>query len=330
MDFSYTSNDIKLDLYSGAIYTVRWNEDGTYIAAGGVDRTIKLLNMENLDTEIEQDNDAAIEEIESDVFEEQIANSAVTSLEWSTLEDSQLIASSADHTAIIYDLNKSAKIKTFRHPGTVNQLSISKKDLIVTACDDGMVRTWDKRSKFAVNTIKSNHLFPILTCCIDRDENRVYYSGIDPTISCYDIRKLDLAWSESHVHLNNVTSLSLSPDESYLLSKSIDNTVKYCDSRLIEMKNHSKPYIFDGTTATDEDWLIRAKFIPDPEDETGELLNVVSGSNDGYTYVWEFSSRKIINRLDGHKAAVLDMDYSEINDQLVTSSMDGSLIIRKL
>lgn len=330
MDFTDVSDDVRLDLHSGAIYTVRWNEDGTYIAAGGVDRTVKLLNMENMDTEVDNNDGMVAEEVDSDIFEEQIANSAVTSLEWSRLEDSQLIASSADRTAIIYDLNKSAKIKTFRHPETVNQLSISKKDLITTACDDGIVRLWDKRSKFAVNTIKSKHLLPILTCCIDQDENRIYYSGIDPTICCYDLRKLENAWSESHVHSNNVTSLSLSPDESYLLSKSIDDTVKYCDSRLIEIKNHSKPYIFDGTSATEEDWLIRAKFIPDPKDESGELLNVVSGSNDGYTYVWEFASRKIINRLDGHKAAVLDIDFSEINNQLVTSSVDGSLIIRKL
>lgn len=330
--------DVRLDAHSGPIYTAKFNEDGTYIASGGTDCTIKLWNLENLDTEIDQElkNDLKSEQdLQSgSVFEEKICNSAITWIQWSNLEDSQLFISSADHTTSIFDLNKSTKIKTFKHPNCVNQLSISKRDTIVTCCDDGKVRLWDKRSKSATAVIDSqisNLNLPVLTCCIDQNSDRFYFSGIDPTIYCFDTRKLSKSWSENKSHSNNVTSLSFSPDESYLLSKSIDNTIKFYDSRLLSsIRNRGKPYIFDGPTSSEDDWLVRSIFIPDPTSDTNELLNVISGSNDSFTYVWEFASRKLINRLDGHLATIYDIDYSEINNQLLTTSADGSIIIRNL
>lgn len=328
--------DVRLDAHSGPIYTAKFNEDGTFIASGGTDRTIKLWNLEKLDTDVDDIQEGKQEEnINDGVYEEQICKSAITWLQWSNLEDSHIFVSSADKTCSIFDLNKSIKIKTFKHPACVNQLSVSKRDAIVTCCDDGYIRLWDKRSKFPVATVESPQFkLPVLTCCIDPDENRFYFSGIDPTIYCFDYRKQEKSWSESKSHTNNVTSLSLSPDSSYLLSKSIDGTIKYYDARILSdvsnVRNRSKPYVFDGTSASEDDWLVRSMFIRDPTSDSDELLNVISGSNDNYTYVWEFASRKMINRLDGHMGTVIDVDYSEINNQLVTTSVDGSLIIRNL
>ncbi|KAG0684249.1 WD repeat-containing protein 38 [Pichia californica] len=334
--------DVRLDAHSGPIYTAKFNEDGTYIASGGTDCTIKLWNLEQLDTEtnnemtIETENEQDIQS--GAVFEEKVCDSAVTWIQWSRLEDSHLFISSADHNAIIFDLNKSVKIKTFKHPACVNQLGISKRDYLITSCDDGKVRLYDKRSREPTAVINSpipNLNLPVLTCCIDDDAQRFYFSGIDPTIYSYDTRKLSLCWSENRSHSNNVTSLSLSPDESYLLSKSVDNTIKYYDARILPesdilLRNRGKPYVFDGPTSSEDDWLVRSIFIPDPTSESNELLNIISGSNDGYTYVWEFASRKLINRLDGQLATVYDIDYSEINNQIVTTSADGSLVIRNL
>lgn len=333
-------DDVRLDAHSGPVFAARFNEDGSYIASGGTDRTVKLWNLESLDTsnikEQEDDEEQSLDS-EGGVYEELVCKSALTSLEWSRLEDSHLFISSADHSAIIYDLNKSAKIKTFSHPDSVNQLSVSKRDIILSACDDGVVRLWDTRSKLAVGNVKTPLNLPVLTCCLDGNAERLYFSGINPVICCFDVRKLSEVWSENNVHSNNVTSLALSPDEDYLLSRSVDNTVKYCDSRKLanddsKFRNRAKPYVFDGTSASEEDeWLIRARFIPDPKNEDiSDLLSVVSGSNDGFTYVWEFASRRIINRLDGHKSTVLDIDYSEINNQLLTTSTDGSIVIRNL
>ena len=332
------TNDVRLDAHSGAVFTARFNEDGAFVASGGVDKCIRIWNLEQLDADVGTSAEAEVNEEETTegVYDEKVANSAVTSLQWSNIEDSYIYFSSADRTAAIFDLNKSSKVKTLHHPSTVNQLSLSKNDTIVTCCDDGKVRVWDKNSKFPVGTIQSPLQLPILTTCIDADCNRVYFSGIDPTIYCYDLRKLDAPiWSEGQSHTNNVTSVSLSPDESYLLSRSIDGTIKYFDSRIlpddiVSTKKRAKPYVFEGSSASEDDWLIRAIVIPDPTNESDDLFNVVSGSNDGFTYVWEFASRKLINRLDGHLSTVLDVDYSEINNQLLTSSADGSIILRSL
>lgn len=330
-------DDVKLDAHSGPIYTAKFNEDGSFIASGGTDCTVKLWNLETLNTEEGDDEEKTEAGGAGGVYEEHVCDSALTWLQWSRLEDSHLFISSADHTATIFDLNKNAKIKTFHHPACVNQMSLSKRDTLLTCCDDGKVRLWDRRSKYCTAEVDSPVAnLPILTCCIDEEAERFYFAGIDPTVYCFDARKLTQSWSEGKSHSNNVTSLSLSPDESYLLSKSIDGTVKYFDARILPdsgrntARSRAKPYVFDGPTSSEDDWLVRSILIPDPSSESSELLNVISGSNDGFTYVWEFASRKLINRLDGHQTTVLDVDYSEINNQLLSASADGSIIIRNL
>lgn len=335
------TGDLRLDTNSGPIYAIRFNEDGSYFASGGVDKCLRIWNVDQLADNEDEAEENSNDDLDNGVYEERVTNSAITSLRWSNLEDSHVFISSADHTAIIYDLNKSTKVKTFHHKESVNQLSLSENDTIVTCCDDGKVRLWDVRSKFPISEINTplNIDTPVLTCCIDRNSNRIYFAGIDPTVYCYDIRNAKspvVLWSESNSHTNNVTSLSLSPDESYLLSKSIDGTIKYFDAKILSEKTttrrRAKPYVFDGTSASDDDWLIRSIIIPDPtnDDDESDLFNVLSGSNDGYTYVWEFASRKLINKLDGHLSTVFDLDYSEINSQLVTCSADGSVILRDL
>ena len=92
------NNDVRLDAHSGAVFTARFNEDGAFVASGGVDKCIRIWNLEQLDADVGPSTSAEVNEEETTegVYYEKVANSAVTSLQWSNIEDSYIYFSSAD------------------------------------------------------------------------------------------------------------------------------------------------------------------------------------------------------------------------------------------
>lgn len=303
------------------LYSVRFSTDGSLLAAGGKDKGIYIWDLSSIPT---QDLKNGVDISSSYSYQSSVHKSAITSIRWSNITTDRIFLSSADSTACAFDLTKETKIKTFHHQGTVNEVDVSKRDLVVTCSDDGSVRVWDLRSKFPISEVNTD--FPVLTCCIEPNERGIFFAGIDPEVKCYDPRNTtDPVWAEK-CQSNNVTSLSLSPKTAdYLVSKSIDGTIKYFDSRLTMSSLHkrrAKPYVFDGAQASEDDWLIRAKIV---SDSTGKL-SIISGSNDGFIYIWDFASRRLLSRLGGHSGAVYSVDYA--NNHIVSCSVDGSLIFR--
>lgn len=271
------------------IYSVKFSGDGQLIASGGTDRSLTLWDLNNLD---------------GDYYHEQLHRSAITSLAWSNVSDG-IYTASADTRACLFDLEKAQKVKTFaKHTDCINELALSKRDTLVTCSDDGTARIWDVRSGQS-DIIQTP--YPLLTCCID---NRyVYVSGIDPAVHCYDQRKLSApVWSQV-AQTDPITSLSIHDD--FLLVRSLTQ-IRYFSGR------RRKPYVFDGATASNDDWLIRAQIIGP---------NVVSGSSDGHIYTWEFASRRLLTRKKLHSGPVYDIDAYE--NQLVSCSEDGSLVLQQ-
>ncbi|KAG7810342.1 hypothetical protein KL921_002837 [Ogataea angusta] len=304
---------LRLNGHKGAVLANRFNEDGTFVASGGVDRKLIVWKIPDSPELIR-------EELPYDYNVANITRSAVTSIRWSHTNENHVFVASADSTATVFDITKSQKIKTFHHKLCINDISNSENDMLVTCSDDGSVKLWDSRSRFEIDSIQ--HKYPVLTAIIDARDQRFYFAGIDPTVSCYDARKRStLCWEECN-QTNNVTSLALTPDESYLVSKSVDNTIKYYDSRLFTKGLRARPYIFDGSKASAEDNLIRLKAVKKSDGKE----YIISGSNDAHVYVWDFASRRLKSRLDGHLGTVLDVDA--LNDKLISGSIDGSLILR--
>ncbi|KAG7754547.1 hypothetical protein KL911_001986 [Ogataea haglerorum] len=260
---------LRLTGHKGAVLANRFNEDGTLVASGGVDRNLIVWKIPDSPELIR-------EELPYDYNVATITKSAITSIKWSHLNENHVFVASADSTATVLDITKNKKIKTFHHKMCINEISNSENDILVTCSDDGSVKLWDSRSRFEIDTIQ--HKYPVLTATIDARDQRFYFAGIEPTVFCYDARKRGtFCWEECN-QTNNVTSLVLSPDESYLVSKSVDNTIKYYDSRLFTKGLRARPYVFDGSKASAEDYLIRLKSIKKSDGKE----YIISGSNDAH------------------------------------------------
>lgn len=306
-----------LDAHRGPVYTVEFNHDASLIASGGDDKQIVIWDINSISETDQDDND------ECTFYNQTIHKSALTSIKWSNINHTSIFTSSVDANVFSFDLSTGQKVKTFKHTSPINQIDVSKRDIISTVADDGKLRLFESRSKDTIGEISTP--YPLFSTVIDPTETFVYFSGIDPTIHCYDIRKLDTPnWSQC-TQKRSVTSLSISPNGEYLISKSIDGSIKYFDSSIsCTNKQRGKPYVFEGPLATDEDWLIRSMIV----NSGNEMYTVISGSNDGLLYSWDLATRKIKSKLNYNCGSIFDLDYKL--GKLVTSCENGSIILSSL
>ncbi len=104
------------------------------------------------------------------------------------------------------------------------------------------------------------------------------------------------------------SSLSLSPDGSYVLSNSMDNTLRIWDVRPFVQgggDNQRCVKIITGHMHNFEKNLIHCAWSPD-----GAM--VAAGSADRFVYIWDTTTRRILYKLPGHLGAVNAVDFHKI------------------
>ncbi|KAK4968690.1 hypothetical protein LTR28_001776, partial [Elasticomyces elasticus] len=64
-----------------------------------------------------------------------------------------------------------------------------------------------------------------------------------------------------------------------------------------------------------------------PKDAQRRFAFVALGSEDGATYIWDVSSKEVLQRLQGHQGAVLGVDANAAGTLLATCGMDRTVQI---
>ncbi|CAI5758363.1 unnamed protein product [Candida verbasci] len=304
------NKSVVLEGHQGPVSSSIFNHDGSRIASSGMDRKIQLWNLPTVENEC-------------NIFTfESIHNNAITSLAWL---DNLLISSSADSTLSILDLYSQRKIKKLHsgHKGVINQIYNNEDTKQILSCgDDGKIYFWDYReSKTPTNSITTD--YPILT--LTGNDSSLYFSGIDCLVHAYDVRKVDTElWNcFSNCH-DGITSLSISPDKSNLISRSLNGIIRIYNINESLPKGFSRlsNTIFDGAPSGKENWLIRTCF-------SNNNLSIFSGSEDYSVTQWDITG-EVVNKFEGHEGTVIDVNYHPTENIMMSSSTDGTIILREL
>lgn len=139
------------------------------------------------------------------------------------------------------------KVKKFGgHKSVVNGCCPGRSGglMVVSGSDDGTMKLWDIRVKRAVKSIKFE--YPMTCTAMAKDMVTCYGGSLDGEIKVWDIRQ-DGEFEVLAGHGDIVTGLSLSPDGQYLLSNSMDNTLRKWDVRSFVQGDRMKS-IFRGAT----------------------------------------------------------------------------------
>jgi hypothetical protein len=135
-----------------------------------------------------------------------------------------MFTASTDKTLIMWDTETGGILKTMKgHGNIINSChaSVRGSPLLCSGSDDCSIKVWDIRSKKVSHSYKDN--YQILAVTFNDSSDQVIFGGIENVIKVYDIRKNDILYSVVG-HFDTITGLTLSPDGSFVLSNSMDNT----------------------------------------------------------------------------------------------------------
>ncbi|KAG7661562.1 uncharacterized protein J8A68_004931 [[Candida] subhashii] len=300
----------------GPVFSTKFSHDGTKIASSGMDKSILLWNLPSSQHD-EQPNYACLTGHKG----------AVVCANW-THDNSIIVSASADSSVGFWDTTTGNRVRkcTGHEAGSVvNEVDTSCDDIAMSVGDDGSVVFWDQRQRNPVDKIDTE--LPLLTGKFSHSGTNFFISGIESKILAYDVRVLDkVLWSsEGGGLVSGISSIGISPDDTMLVSRSLDGTVKtYNANQFVpEGVNRMNPYVYEGAPSGKENLLIRTCF-------SNDNIKIVSGSEDATVTIWDLGTRRIVGKYAGHQGTVIDVAYHPSEPIMVSSSTDGSIIVREV
>lgn len=204
-----------------------------------------------------------------------------------------LFTCSTDKNLSIWDVQTTQRVRKLKgHTGFVNSCQGSRRgvQMLVSGSDDNAIKIWDSRKRHAVATYDNTYQVTatsfndttecIITGGIDNDikvTSGVLLERLRVTnnffLQVWDMRKNEVLY-RLRGHTDTVTGISLSPDGSYVLSNSMDNTLRIWDIRPYAPAERCVK-IFTGHQHNFEKNLLRCAWSPGKSTFRGQSRNIL-------------------------------------------------------
>ena len=205
--------------HHGSIFSIDWSPSGKLLATGSNDKTIKLMNIPELD---EKNNKSLTGN-----------QGTVRSLCFEPTNDSILLsANTGESTIKLWDTMKGINLVCLEgHNSDVNVVKWSNDlQLFASSSFDKTIRFWDIRDYKYINILSSVQYADINDISIfsKGGDTIVAVGHADGLVTIWDYSK-QCVIKEIYQHNQAVRSVAFSPDGKYLLSGSFDSTIKIYD-----------------------------------------------------------------------------------------------------
>ncbi|MGN8070257.1 WD40 repeat domain-containing protein [Mucilaginibacter sp. 22184] len=216
---------------------------------------------------------------------------------------------------MVFDFIQQKLLKSLAHhlKPVFDIKSVSKKNELLIASEDGTVSIWNLASLQMVHSIKVS-ADTVRCIAISPDEKQVAFGCRDNSIKIYDLHDYTLLKS-LHGHTMSVFTLAYSPDGTYLASGGRDAQIKIWDSVNYQSIKNIPAHLFA---------INHILFHPTKP-------YFATASMDKGIKIWgadDFKLYKIISREKGHPGHVLSINKLAWNgDQLLSVSDDKSVLV---
>lgn len=244
---------------------------------------------------------------------------AVLEVSMNRQHGSQFSSCSADKTVRYWDIETMKCISRFKgHTKIVNSCR-SGSALVISGSDDGQVCTWDTRiSQSKACVYKYENKFPITAVSCEGEWSRIFAGGIDNNIYIIDMRA---SATKTFSTLNEtITGLDASPDNSLLVSNSMDGQVVIWDIRPHSDLQDRRVGTLTGAKHNFEMNLHRVRWSFD-----GDLI--AAASSDATVYIWSKKHKKLVNKLSGHEGATIDISFHPSLPIIASAGSDKRVLV---
>ncbi|XP_031481776.1 uncharacterized protein LOC116251570 [Nymphaea colorata] len=292
--------------HQSAIYTMKFNPSGTVIASGSHDKEIFLWHVQG-----DCKNFMVLKGHKN----------AILDLQWTT-DGSQIISASPDKTLRAWDVETGKQIKKMaEHSSFVNSCCPSRRGppLVVSGSDDGTAKLWDLRQRGALQTFPDKYQTTAVSFSDASD--KIFTGGIDNVVKVWDLRRNEVTMTLQG-HTDMITGMQLSPDGSYLLTNSMDCSLRIWDMRPYAPQNRCVKFL-SGHQHNFEKNLLKCSWSPDGS-------KVTAGSADRMVYIWDTTSRRILYKLPGHNGSVNETAFHPTEPIIGSCSSDKQIYLGEI
>lgn len=261
----------------------------------------------------------------------------ISTISWSP--DSRYLASGSDDKIIrIWDLStgKSLPSPLVGHHNYVYSLAFSPKgNMIVSGSYDEAVFLWDVRTARLMRSLPA-HSDPVSGTDFVRDGTLIVSCSSDGLIRLWDTGTGQCLKTLVHEDNAPVTSVKFSPNGKMVLAATLDSCVRlwdYVNGRCVKtyQGHDNRKYSLNATFGT---YGMLPDPAEDPDNEAGQEPEpkwafVIAGSEDGKSYLWDVSSKEILQVLEGHEGVVLGVDVGLDDQSIVTCGIDKTIKLWK-
>ena len=215
--------------HHGSIFSIDWSSSGKLLATGSNDKTIKLMNIPDL----EENNRNLNEGHETFVLQITGNQGTVRSLCFEPTNDLILLsANTGENTIKIWDTIKGINIDCLEgHTSDVNSIKWSNDAQLFASCGlDKTIRFWDIREHKNIQVLSATQYADINDISIFAKGNNgiIAVGHTDGLVTIWDYSKKCVI-NEIYEHSEEVRTVAFSPDGKYLLSGSFDSRIKIYD-----------------------------------------------------------------------------------------------------
>jgi WD40 repeat protein len=280
--------------HSGTVTGTAINSDGSLLATGSYDETVRLWDMETF---------SSVKNISY--------HSYYTSTVSFSYDDTFLASGSYDTTVGLYNLDIGRKSEPFSNYFSYGSpLSYSPDgQIIATGTHNMTVRLWNASSGDVIRSM-TGHPTTVNSVDFSPDGTTLASSSSDDSVRIWNVStgaQIDMLLG----HTGDVNYVSYSPDGQMLASSSSDQTIK--------IWNASTGNIIDTFTGH-SNIVVRHDFSPD-----GQIL--ASGSHDETIIFWNVSNGNIIDTMTQHNSPIRSLSFHPDGSILASISSANSSIL---
>lgn len=295
---------LTLRSHKRGVSAVKFSPDGKFIASCSADCTIKIWL-------------ASTGELQHTL---QGHLAGVSTIAWAP--DSRILASGSDDKAIrLWDVETGTARPTalLGHHNYIYSIAFSPKgNMLVSGSYDEAVFIWDVRTARVMRSLPA-HSDPVSGVDFVRDGTLAASCSSDRLIRIWDTTTGQCLKTLVHEENVAVTSVRFSPNGKYVLSAALDSSLRlwdYVEGRCV------KTYLGH----CNQKYSIAACFgTVDGRDGRRETAYVACGDEDGKVFLWDVSSKEVLQVLFGHEDVVLGIDVNAVDSELVTCGLDGTV-----